>query len=202
MRKKQISKDNVKAQTALLETRKKAYDLTLKELKDLDEMYVMNVWREFVSIVSLTSTNTVNIITNTNTHTHRYKARRDEDIAEDEIQNAMRNLETSKGDSKKHAQAMEMLKKAREHRQLAHAHFETSKKHHMMAQQSQQAAEREEKVAMQKVERAIAAESAIDEAIIDDLKNPVFEKHDDKNWLHKLEQDHLACIHHPRSQCW
>ena len=43
MRKKQISKDNVKAQTALLETRKKAYDLTLKELKDLDEMYVLNV---------------------------------------------------------------------------------------------------------------------------------------------------------------
>ena len=41
MRKKQISKDNVKAQTALLETREKEYDLTLKELKDLEEMYVV-----------------------------------------------------------------------------------------------------------------------------------------------------------------
>ena len=40
MRKRQISKDNVKAQTALLDTRKKEYDLTLKELEDLNEMYV------------------------------------------------------------------------------------------------------------------------------------------------------------------
>jgi len=31
----------VKAQTALLETREKEYDLTLKELKDLEEMYVV-----------------------------------------------------------------------------------------------------------------------------------------------------------------
>jgi len=128
---------------------------------------------------------------------HRYKARRDEDIAEDEIQIAMRNLETSKGDCKKHAQAMEMLKKAREHRKLAHAHFETSKKHHMMAQQLKLTAEREEKVAMRRVEKATAAESAIDEAIIDGVKNPVFEKHDDKDWLHKLEQDHHVHMHTP-----
>ena len=43
----------MKAQTALLETRKKAYDLTLKELKDLDEMYVLNVGESLFEFVSL-----------------------------------------------------------------------------------------------------------------------------------------------------